>query len=485
MKLDAAARLYAAGRIEEAAQAYRAAERLAPDDIRATYSLAVIDIGQGRFARARRRLEAVVAREPSHFMAQHNLGVVARELGDWSAALRAFETALAARPDAADTRHALAVALAVLGRTAEAVAQHRILTESADHRLGALTRIALLDPAAVSDPELAAMRQAAAGQGPGVETRIGLWFGIGEVLEQRGEDNSAFAAFSEGNRLKRAALGSEVATAADANARASEEVRRRFTAAELDRLRGAGDRTAAPIFVIGFPRSGSTLVEQILASHPDVQGLGETSRLPTQLESRLPQSARSVRETAEAYLASLRGRGWDGVSRFVDKTLENYLHVGLIHAMFPRALILESVRDPMDTCLSCYRQLFARGNETLYDLAEIGAEYRRYRELMAHWSAVLPGRVVRVDYDALVAEPELRIRELITEQAGLPWDPATLRFFEREGAVVTASAAQVRRPINTGSRRRWRRYAHQLGPLVAALGPYGPGDREDGASDGT
>jgi len=181
-----------------------------------------------------------------------------------------------------------------------------------------------------------------------------------------------------------------------------------------------------------------------------------------------------MRDLAATFLAALRDRGWDGTSRFVDKTLENYLHLGLIHVLFPRATILHAVRDPADTGFACYRQLFTAGNETLYDLAEIGAEYRRYRELMAHWSAVLPGRVTDVAYEALVADPASRIPELVTQAAGLPWDAMTLRFHERAGGVGTASASQVRKPIYGTSVQRWRRHAQALQPLIAALGPYGP-----------
>jgi hypothetical protein len=140
--------------------------------------------------------------------------------------------------------------------------------------------------------------------------------------------------------------------------------------------------------------------------------------------------------------------------------------------LFPRAVILHAVRDPMDTGFACYRQLFTAGNETLYDLAEIGAEYVRYRQLVDHWAAILPGRAVEVSYEALVADPGQQIPALVTEAAGLTWDPAALRFHERAGGVATASASQVRRPIYRSSVQRWRRHAERLQPLVDALGEY-------------
>ena len=158
----------------------------------------------------------------------------------------------------------------------------------------------------------------------------------------------------------------------------------------------------------------------------------------------------------------------------MDKTLESFLHVGMIALMFPRAVILHSVRDPVDTCLACYRQLFAEGAETLYDLASIGAEYVRYREVMDHWRAVLPGRVIDVVYEELVAYPERRIRWLVSEACGLEWSESCLAFHEADRPVLTASAAQVRRPIFRSSVERWRRHQHRLGPLFEALGPYAP-----------
>jgi hypothetical protein len=226
-----------------------------------------------------------------------------------------------------------------------------------------------------------------------------------------------------------------------------------------------------------MPRSGSTLIEQILASHPQVAALGETGWLPALLEAgalleAAPEKA-LVRQLGRRYLDLARGRGWRGSGRFVDKTLENYLHVGAISVMFPRAVILHAVRDAMDTCFSCYRQLFASGAETLYDLGEIGAEYLTYRSVMEHWRRVLPGRVIDVDHEALIADPEARIRSLVTEACGLAWNDACLAFHETPGAVRTASAGQVRRPIFGASLGRWRRYEAQLEPLKAALARQG------------
>ena len=488
--LDEAAAHAAAGRLEAAAQVYRRLEHEAPGDVRAVYSLAVIDIRQGRLDRARSRLEAVVALAPDLPAAQHNLGAVRQGLGAWPEAAEAYGRALALNPASAPSRVGLATVLATLGRGSEAIAHHRILAAAPATRWPALTRIALIDPAAISDDELADMQRAAADDGADRDERIGLCFALGDVLEARGRPADAFAAYAAGNRLKREALAESAPppAVAEANAAAARYVAERVDARFLAAHAGQGGRSAAPIFVVGFPRSGSTLIEQILASHPEVQGLGETGVLPELAAQGYPQSAAGLRGLAGRYLAAMRERGWDGASRFVDKTLENYLHVGLISLLFPRAVILHAVRDPVAAGFACYRQLFARGNETLYDLADIGAEYVRYRRLMAHWAAVLPGRVIDVSYEALVADPQAQIQALVTEAAGLAWDPATLRFHERAGGVATASAGQVRRPIYTSAVARWRVHAEALRPLIAALGPYGPGFEgipPSGANDGT
>lgn len=467
--LDEAAAHFRAGRLDAAAQVYRRLERQAPEDLRPTYSLAVIDLNQGRLERARDRLAALTDRAPDFAPAQHNLAAVRQALGDWAGAAEAYAKAVDLQPAAPESRIGLAGALAALGRSAEAIAQNRILAAEPLQRWAALTRIALIDPAAIGEDELAAMRDAAGRDTTPEAERIGLLFALGDVLDAQGRDAEAFDAYADGNRRQRSRA--DAGAAAAANAAAADYVRARVTPRFLADFAGQGSRSAAPIFVVGFPRSGSTLIEQVLASHPDVQGLGETGVLPHLAEAGYPASAAAFRDLATRYLAAMRARGWDGHSRFVDKTLENYLHVGLIAALFPKAVILHAVRDPIDTGFACFRQLFARGNDTLYDLGDIGAEYVRYRSLMDHWRSLLPGRICDVGYEALVAAPEAAMRALAAD-AGLAWSPAMLDFHEHQGAVTTASASQVRRPIYAGSVQRWRRYGAMLGALIDALGPY-------------
>ena len=475
--LDRAAALFRSGKLADASQAYAAIARDHPRDIRAFYSLAVIELRRNRPADARRQLERARRIDPKHFGVLHNLGVARQQTRDWAGAATAFSDALALRPEATETRHGLALVLMVLGRTDEALAHHRTLAEATETRLRALGRIALLRPGAIAPGELEEMRRAASEPRIDADVRAALHFAVGAVLEQAGEDDAAFGAYADGAALKCALLDrtGARAAAAEANEASVQTLVRLFPAAAAPAA--TGSPSAAPIFIVGMPRSGSTLIEQILAAHPDVQDLGEFAHLGDLIDygdRAFLLHGKRAKAAAEAYLVTARAFGWSGRGRFVDKTLENYLHIGAIARLFPHATILHSVRDPVDTCLSCFRQLFAAGNETLYDLADIGREYRRYRRIMDHWQAILPGRVIDVRYEALVADPEAGIRALVTEAAGLPWNDACLSFHARERPVATASAGQVRQPINQDGVQRWRRHAHRLGPLMEALGEFGP-----------
>jgi tetratricopeptide (TPR) repeat protein len=480
--LNGAAACYAQGRLNDAADLYRQAAAVDPKDLRPLYSLALIDIRRGRLEDARQQLRVVTAQDPSLYPAQQNLGAVCQNLNLWQEAADAYRRALRLNPTAAETHFSLARALTVLGQVAESSACYRALAANPSVRLRALTRLALLDPALIDEQDLTALQRAADDPGTVAATRIEAYFALGQVLEQRSADQAAFAAFRAGNRLKHDALmaSPDLAARPDALERAHDLaahfVLDRFDEAFLQRGLHRGSTSAAPIFIIGMPRSGSSLIEQILSSHPDVHGMGENATLSAVVDQGFtePEGAAGWGDLAQAYLGSMRQRGWNGAGRFVDKTLENHLRVGMIHLMFPKSVIIDSTRDPVDTCLSCYRQLFTEGNETLYDLRQIGRAYVRYRRVMEHWDRVLPGRVIRVEHEKLAADTEGQIRWLVSEACKLEWDPVCLRFYEAEGVVRTASAAQVRRPLFQTSIGRWARFASELQPLLKTLGPYAP-----------
>jgi tetratricopeptide (TPR) repeat protein len=480
--LNGAAACYAQGRLDEAADLYRQAGAADPKDLRPIYSLALIDIRCGRLENALQRLRVVAAQDPNLYPAQQNLGAVCQNLNLWQEAADAYSRALSLNPTAVETHFSLARALTVLGRVGESSACYRALAANPSVRLRALTRLAVLDPAAINEHDLIDLQRTA--DDPAATesaTRIEAYFALGVGLEQRRADQAAFAAFEAGNRLKHGALMASVDLAArpDVAERAHDLAARfvidRFDQAFLQRSSHRGSTSAAPIFVVGMPRSGSSLIEQILSSHRLVQSMGENAALcVVDQHFAGPEQKIRWRDLAEAYLGSMRQRGWNVADRFVDKTLENHLRVGMIHLMFPESVILHSTRDPVDTCLSCYRQLFTEGNETLYDLGQIGRAYVRYRRVMEHWERVLPGRVIRVEHEKLVADPEGQIRWLVADACKLDWDPACLRFYETAGSVRTASAAQVRLPVFSTSIGRWARFANELEPLLKALGPYAP-----------
>jgi len=480
--LNDAAACYAQGRLNEAADLYERAAAADPKDLRPIYSLALIDLRRGRLQSARHQLRVVAARDPDFYPAQQNLGAVCQNLNLWPEAAEAYARALRLNPDAVESHFSLARALTVLGQVTESCACYRALAANPSVRLRALARLAVLDPKAINEQDLAALQRAADDAAAPPVTRIEAHFALGAALEQRRNDSAAFAAFKAGNRLKHGTLmaSPNLKCRPDAMERAHDLAARfvidRFDAAFLQQESSGGNTSAAPIFIVGMPRCGSSLIEQILSSHRDVQGMGENSALSAVMDQGFTEQAQAANwvELAEAYLGLMREAGWRGTVRFIDKTLENHLRVGMIHLMFPKSVILDCTRDPVDTCLSCYRQLFTEGNDTLYDLGQIGRAYVRYRRVMEHWDRVLPGRVIRIEHEKLLADPENQIRWLVSGACKLDWDESCLRFHEAGGVVRTASAAQVRLPVFLTSRGRWTRFAGELEPLFEALGPYAP-----------
>jgi hypothetical protein len=272
----------------------------------------------------------------------------------------------------------------------------------------------------------------------------------------------------------------------DANAvtRHFDAIRRTFDRNTLERLRGAGDASTVPIFVLGMPRSGTTLTEQILASHPDVHGAGELPDLLAIAQrpvngagypgNILALDRAQLTVWGADYVAGLR-RHAPGAKHITDKMPANFFAVGLIHLMLPHAKIIHVNRNPVDTCLSCFTRLFNRKQNQTYDLAELGRYYVDYVRLMNHWRALLPaGAFLDVRYEDIVADPETQARRLL-DHCGLEWNAACLDFHKHRRSIRTASVTQVRQPIYKTSVERWRHYEKYLGPLLDALGDLVPG----------
>jgi hypothetical protein len=348
------------------------------------------------------------------------------------------------------------------------------------------------------------MHALAAAANPNVEERTQVLFAIGDVYDKRKEYEAAFRAYADGNALhvknmgqpsrnlntqfmpvRTAATGSSVEAVEASQRDYIDGMRGLYTAPYIAKFGGQGHQSPAPIFIVGMPRSGSTLLEQIVASHPKVHGLGETLAYGNAFRQEMPATRAHMTQefqrtyfarVGETYLNALKELGWNGENRVIDKMLGNFVNIGAIHLTFPHATIVHAMRDPVDTCFSCYRHLFKDRNETTYDLAAMGRYYAHYRGLMDYWDSVLPGRVVHVRHEELLADPETRIRELIAA-CGLEWDDACLRFHESARAVRTSSASQVRRPLFTSSLARWKPYERHLTPLLDALGPYAASNR--------
>ncbi|RMF78332.1 MAG: hypothetical protein D6739_11905, partial [Nitrospirae bacterium] len=308
------------------------------------------------------------------------------------------------------------------------------------------------------------------------EIRAEVCFALGKLYDRAGRYDEAFATFREANGLMRLRFDEE-AHAADIDGLI--EI---FTPGFLERAPRAKVETDLPLFVIGLPRSGTSLVEQIVASHPQAAGAGEIGDIGHFVERLVGRrggrggypecfrhlTARELDAMAQEYVDHLR-RLAPGAVRVTDKMLQNYQHLGLIALLFPRARVIHIRRDPRDNALSIYFQQFLGNLSFSGDLRQIGVYYRHYRRLMDHWRQVLALPVLELDYEALVAEPERWIREIVAF-AGLPWDERCLAFHETRRTVATLSYDQVRQPIYTSSVGRWRHYERHLEPLYQGLG---------------
>ena len=470
------------GRTADAAAAYRQAAALNPQYLDAWFSLANLLAESRRFAEAVQAYEQARALAPDMAQIHNNLGNALAGLGRAAEAAAAFRRAIALQPDNADAYTNLAHTLQGEGDQAAALAATgEALAIDPAHAAAwfARSEVKTFTPA---DPEIERLRALIAADDPprlGAADRINLQFALGKALMDVGDADGAFAHLQAANRLKRSTFAYDV----QGDVRAFAAMARVFDRPFLDRHAGAGDPTPAPIFVLGMPRSGTTLVEQILASHPAVFGAGELDALmdavADQLGHDLPLEtlvgrfadleADDFRTLAQAYLAAAAAVP-TGAERFTDKMPANFRLIGLIGLILPNARILHCTRDPVDTCFSCYTKQFSGQQDFAYDLEELGVYYRAYETLMAHWRAVMPSsRLMDVRYEALVDDLEGEARRLVAF-CGLPWDAACLDFHATARSVRTASANQVRKPIYRTSLERWRPYERHLAPLVQALG---------------
>ena len=496
-------------RFAEAFQNYSRALFLAPNSAEVHFRLAGILQTLGKAADAQNWYGKALAIDPAHVGALCALGKLLDEEGRRDEALGLLRKAVAVDPAAKDALRPLGSALAAAGLTDEAVDLYRraIVLQPADpllrhdyatllHEAGRLEdaavaygealaikpdlgtahrQLADLRKVTAEDETVKAMEAVYARPDLGENDRMHIAFGLGKAFDDLQDYDKAFGFYAEGNALKR----KNTPFSMPEEAARYTTMRQLFSKEFLDRLDGAGDPDATPIFILGMPRSGTSLVEQILASHPDVHGGGELKYLSQSLrglvDGNSPQFVEAVqRATSDQfaaagarYLAMLRQRSAE--ARFItDKLPDNIRLVGFIKLALPNAKVIHCSRDPMANGLSLFKTLFAEGCDYSYDLADIGAVQNLYADLTAHYREVLPGFIHDVRYEDLVGDPEPRIRELL-EFCGLDWNDACLQPHKTQRAVGTASATQVRSPIHNASVALWEKYGDHLAPLKAAL----------------
>jgi tetratricopeptide (TPR) repeat protein len=432
----------------------------------------------GRLGEAQAAAQHLVNIEPESPQSWVATAGVATRLMRQEEALEAYERAARLKPEVVGLRMSAGHVQKTLGRRSDSEASYKTALQMDPGHAEAWWSLADLKDYSFSDHEIAAMRGLLAADPRESANEAQLNFALGKALEHRRRFPEAFVHYARGNALRHRDAPFDIAGFERRSARIRGFFDARFFAARA----AAGDPSSEPVFIVGLPRSGSTLIEQILASHSRVEG---TMELPNVLnivgefedvDAERDGYPESVARAPDAQLAAL-GRRYlaetaalrRGRERFTDKLPNNFSHVGLIHAMLPNATIIDARRHPMDACFSNFKQYFAEGQTFSYDLGVLARYYRCYLCLMDHWDQVLPGRVLHVRYEDLVRNPEAQIRRLLAH-CGLDFEPGCLNFHETERAVRTASAMQVRQPLYASGVGYWRHFEHELEPLRRALG---------------
>ena len=470
------------GRYDDAENLLARCVELAPGFIAARHNYATVLYRQNRSEAAIAQIDRLLADDP-HSPGYRNLKAAAlAKIGEYDQAIELYGGVLQDQPGQAKVWMSYGHALKTVGRQAEAIKAYRRCVAIAPQFGEAWWSLANLKTVRFDDADILAMEMELRRADLGEEDRFHLEFALGKAREDRADYEASFGHYLRGNALRRESLGYEASEITGQVERAKAVLTPELFAARA----GQGCPAPDPIFVVGLPRSGSTLVEQILASHSAVEGtqelpdiialvrrLGGKARRAS--ESRYPEvlaelSAEDLAALGQEYLDRAQVHRKLGRPLFIDKMPNNWTHVGLIQLILPNAKIIDARRHPLGCCFSGFKQHFARGQGFTYDLTDIGRYYGDYVALMAHFDAILPGRVHRVIYERMVADPEGQTRALL-DHCGLPFEDACLRFYDNDRAVRTASSEQVRQPIFTDAADHWRNYEPWLGPLKAALGP--------------
>ena len=453
---------------------------LAPDFFQGWMDLGLAHQEQDQMEEAKKALKRAMTVKPELPNAFTAYGTVCAMSGDHNLALDFFQQAVSKQPSNAGALAGLGHVLKTVGRQDEAIQAYRDCAEQNPGHGEAYWSLANLKTFRFTDAEIQQMRAQIESGELAPEPRANFLFALGKAYEDRGDFDQGFEFYREGNETRRQLENYDPVNTLDSH----DNIVRVFDAEFFESHAGFGDPDDTAIFIVGLPRSGSTLLEQILASHSQVEGTHELPEL-----SRVARSTRAVSQGAGIYPDSVLGLNPDQFSdlgkdylnrtqrhremekpRFTDKLPNNFVHIGFLHSVLPNAKVIDAQRHPLDSCVGSYKQLFARGQPFTYDLYELGEFYLEYRRVMDHWNRVLPGKVLTVQYEHVVQDLEPQVARLLAH-CDLDMEPQCLRFYETDRAVKTASSEQVRQPIYSSSVQSWRRFEKYLDPLIDVLEP--------------
>ena len=464
------------GRYHDAEKLLSRAIELAPSFDAARANYATILHRQNKPREALEQVELLLRRDPENPAYRNLLAAVLARLGDTARAVEVYRMVLRDHPGQPKAWMSLGHTLKTAGHQQEAVEAYRKSIALMPNLGETWWSMANLKTFRFAPEDVAEMQHQLARDDLAVEDRFHLHFALGKALEDAKDYAASFAHYDKANALRRTAIDYE----ADEVTALKQRLKAFFTAEFFRKRQGQGCPAPDPIFIVGLPRAGSTLIEQILASHSAVEGTmelpdimamvrrigGKDERYPQALAEMTPEQLRAL---GEKYLERTRVQRRLGRPFFIDKMPNNFLHAGFIHLILPNARIIDARRHPLACGFSCFKQHFARGQGFTYSLADIGRYYADYADLMAHYDAVLPGRVIRVLYESMVEDFEANVRALLAA-CGLPFEDKCLRFYQNDRIVRTASSEQVRVPIFSDAVDHWRHYEEWLAPLKSSLG---------------